>query len=219
MQKNTYIIIPAYNESKNIEKVIKKTKKYCKNIIIVDDGSSDNTYLTAKKTGVIVLGHIVNLGKGAALKTGCDFAIKKGAEIIISLDADGQHDPKEIPKFLEALKDCNIVLGYRKLNKKMPLVLKLGNWFISFITRFLYRINIKDTQCGYRAFNVKTYKKIRWDALDYSMESEMIAQIGKNKLKYQQIPIETIYSEKYKGTTIMDGIKIVLDMFWWKLTK
>ena len=153
MQKNTYIIIPAYNESKNIEKVIKKTKKYCKNIIIVDDGSSDNTYLTAKKTGVIVLGHIVNLGKGAALKTGCDFAIKKGAEIIISLDADGQHDPKEIPKFLEALKDCNIVLGYRKLNKKMPLVLKLGNWFISFITRFLYRINIKDTQCGYRAYS------------------------------------------------------------------
>jgi hypothetical protein len=80
----------------------------------------------------------------------------------------------------------------------------------------LYGISLNDTQCGFRAFSKDAYKKIRWNASDYSMESEMISRTGKQKLKYVQIPIETIYSDRYKGTTVIDGIKIVLNMFWWK---
>jgi len=109
------------------------------------------------------------------------------------------------------------VLAYRKLNKKMPVILKVGNWFINKTINFLYGIKIKDSQCGYRAFTLKAYKKLRWRATDYSMESEMIAKIGKYKLHYTEIPIETIYSDKYKGTTILDGIKIVFNLFLWKL--
>ena len=115
-----WAVIPAYNEEKNIGSIIKETKRHINKIIVVDDGSKDNTSKAAKESNVPVLRHIVNLGKGAALKTGCDFVIKNNAKIIIVLDADAQHDPKEIPKFLENIKNNDIVFGYRKLNKNMP---------------------------------------------------------------------------------------------------
>jgi len=96
---------------KHIEKVIKEAKKFAKNILVVDDGSKDKTSFIAKNSGAFVLRHIVNLGKGAALKTGCEFAIKNNAEKIIALDADGQHDPKEIPNFVKALDKADVVFG------------------------------------------------------------------------------------------------------------
>jgi len=215
----TWIIIPANNEEKNIAEVVKKSKKFSEKVVVVDDGSQDKTLFIAEKSGAFVLKHIVNLGKGAALKTGCEYAVKKGAEKIVVLDADGQHDPKEIPEFVKALDNVDIVFGYRRLNKKMPFVLRYGNWFIFFMTKLLFGLKIADTQCGYRSFTADAYNKIKWDAADYSMESEMIANAGKAHLKYSQIPIETIYSDKYKGTTVIDGIRIVLNMVWWRLTR
>ena len=210
-------VIPAYNEEKNIAGIIKKTKKYVDFIIVVDDGSKDKTKEMAEKADAIVLRHLVNLGKGAALKTGCDLALKNGAKSIIVLDADAQHNPEDIPRFIEKLKRYDIVFSYRKSSSQMPLVLRFGNWFISNVVKVLYGVGLNDTQCGFRAFSREAYKKIRWNASDYSMESEIISRAGKQRLKYVQIPIETIYSDKYKGTTIIDGMKIVLSMFWWKL--
>ena len=191
MKKKIFAIIPAHNEEKHIGKVVWKAKKYVDEVIVVDDGSKDKTKKSAEKSGAIVLRHVVNLGKGASLKTGCEYAIKHNADIIITIDADGQHDPKEIPKFLESLKKYDVVLAFRKMTKNMPLILKFGNSVIN--------------------------QTIRWKASDYSMESEIIAKIGKRKLSYCEIPIDTIYSDKYKGTTILDGIKIVFDLFIWKL--
>ena len=162
---------------------------------------------------------MINLGKGAALKTGCDYAVRKGAKHIVALDADAQHNPEDIPRFADKLKKYDIVFSYRKASRKMPFVLRFGNWFISNVVKALYGISLNDTQCGFRAFSGEAYKKIRWNAPDYSMESEMITRAGKQRLKYVQIPIETIYSDKYKGTTVIDGMKIVLNMFWWKLFK
>ena len=219
MEQKTFAIIPAHNEENNISKVINEAKEYVSNIVVVDDGSKDNTSEEAKKQGVIVLNHIINLGKGAALKTGCDYAVMQGADEIIVLDADSQHEPSKIPDFLNELNEADVVLGYRKLSKEMPSILKFGNWFINKITRLLYGINLHDTQCGYRAFTADAYQKIRWKSSNYSMESEMISNIGKRKLKYKEIPIKTIYADKYKGTTIIDGIKIVCNLFWWRLSK
>jgi glycosyltransferase involved in cell wall biosynthesis len=215
--KKLWIIIPAYNESRNIQVVLEKVKKYCQNIVVVDDGSKDNAFEIAKKEGVIALQHMVNMGKGAALKTGCDFAVEKGADILIAIDSDGQHDPAEIPNFLEALKDKDIVFGCRKLNQKMPLLFRYGNFFINKSTEILFGLKLHDTQSGYRAFTKATYQKIRWKACDYSVESEMIARVGKHHLKYAEIPIETIYADKYKGTTIIDGFKIVFNMIVWRI--
>lgn len=211
------VVIPAYNESSKIINVISEVKRYCNNIIIVDDGSKDNTYNLAKQTGATVLKHSVNLGKGAALKTGCDYALSSGARKIIVLDADGQHDPKEIPRFLDSLDEHEIVFGYRKGKEVMPKVLRFGNFFINKTMSSLFKVSIIDSQCGYRAFTANAYKKVRWNADDYYMETEMIIKTGKNKLKYQQIPIETIYSDNYKGTTVIDGVKIVTSSLFWRI--
>ncbi|MBI2541642.1 glycosyltransferase family 2 protein [Candidatus Woesearchaeota archaeon] len=213
---SVWAVIPAHNEQKNIFGIIKKTKKYAGNVVLVDDGSTDKTKEFGNKAGAVVLRHIVNLGKGAALKTGCDFAFKKGAKFFVVLDADAQHNPEDMPRFIEKLRKYDVVFSYRKTSSKMPFVLRFGNLFISNAVDMLYGIRLKDTQCGYRAFSREAYKKMRWSASDYSIESEMIARAGKQKLKYVQIPIQTIYSDKYKGTTIIDGIKIVLNLIWWR---
>ena len=220
-QENIWVVIPARNEAKNIGRVIEETKKFTNNIMVVDDGSSDTTSQIAKENNVKVLKHIINLGKGGALKTGCDYAFRNGAEIIIAMDADLQHEPKEIPQFIKTLDEqkVDIVFGYRKLDKRMPFILKLGNNIINKLIILLYNINLRDSQSGYRCFTKEAYQKIRWEALDYSMESEMIARAGKNKLKYAEIPIQTIYHDKYKGTTVIDGIKIVVKMIWWKISR
>lgn len=217
MKQKNFVVIPAYNEEKHISGIIKETKKYVDCVVVVDDGSKDRTASLARRSKAVVLTHLVNLGKGAALKTGCDYAVKSNAGFIIAIDADAQHDPKEIPRFLKGLKNHDIVLGSRRPNRKMPFVLKFGNWFINKTISFLYGVKIRDSQCGYRAFTAKAYKKLRWNASDYSMESEMIAKMGKHKLPYAEIPIATIYSDRYKGTTVLDGIKIVFNLLVWKL--
>ena len=215
--KNLWAVIPAHNEEKNIRKTVEKTLDYVDKVAVVDGERADNSAKLAERAGAVVLRHMVNLGKGAALKTGCDYAFSRGATHVVALDADAQHNPDDIPRFSEKLGNYDLIFSYRKSSRQMPAVLRFGNWIISEIASLLYNVDLKDTQSGFRAFSRETYKKIRWSASDYSMESEMISRAGKQKLKYTQIPIETIYSDKYKGTTVIDGVKIVLNMLWWKL--
>jgi glycosyltransferase involved in cell wall biosynthesis len=216
-----WIIIPAHNEEKRIPQVIRSVKNITKNIIIVDDGSKDKTSKIAKNENVIVLRHMVNLGKGAALKTGCDYAVRNGAKILVVMDADGQHKAEDVPRLVNTLKENNldIVFGGRKWNQNMPVVFKIGNLFLSTMADGLFRMRVKDTQSGFRAFTSEAYKKIRWESSDYSMESEMISKVGKNHLKYREIPIQTIYLDKYKGTTIFNGVKIAFESLLWKLRR
>ena len=214
---HTFIVIPAHNEEKHIGEVLEKAKKLGFAILVVDDGSKDNTSKIVKEKKCELLRHKINLGKGAALKTGCDYAIKKGAEILIVMDADGQHKPEDVPRFLDALKGVDIVFGYRKLNKNMPFIMRFGNGLINAFARLLFGVKIKDTQSGFRAMKKEAYQKIKWESKDYSMEMEMIARVGKYRITYKEIPIETIYHDKYKGTTIFDGMKIVVNMIAWKM--
>jgi glycosyltransferase involved in cell wall biosynthesis len=211
------IIIPAHNEAAPIPRVIQAAKNYGQ-VVVVDDGSTDGTAAVARQHGAVVLQHVVNLGKGCALKTGCDYAVREGAESIIVIDADAQHDPHDIPVFLKKLEGHDIVFGYRMLSEEMPGILRFGNNFINGVAAFLYGLRLHDTQCGYRAFTREAYNKLRWSAQDYSVESEMVSGAGKHKLRYAEVPIKTVYTNKYKGTTVIDGVKIVLKMFWWKVT-
>ncbi|MBI4153091.1 glycosyltransferase family 2 protein [Candidatus Woesearchaeota archaeon] len=214
---SVFIVIPARNEERTIPEIVIQAKRFG-TVVVVDDGSDDNTSGIAEKAGAIVLHHIVNIGKGGALKTGCDFALMHGADRIVAIDADAQHDPRQIPAFLSSLETHDIVFGYRTFSKNMPRVLQFGNSFINLVASLLYHVSLHDTQCGYRAFTAAAYKKLRWTAHDYSVESEMVSNTGKKKLCYAQVPIKTIYLDNYKGTTVLDGIKIVMKMLWWKVT-
>lgn len=210
-------IIPCYNEEKTIAEVIKKTKKHVNKVIVINDGSTDKTEKKAKKADFI-LTHVVNMGKGLALKTGIEAAIKKKANIIITLDGDMQHNPDDIPKLINKIKKgADIVIGSRELDKNMPLNLKFGNWFLYKTFKTLFKANIHDTQSGFRAFKAAIYPKLKWTASGYAVETEMLINLNKNNLKYKEIPIKTVYEDKYKGTSIIDGIKIFLSMLLWKL--
>jgi UDP-N-acetylglucosamine---dolichyl-phosphate N-acetylglucosaminyltransferase len=214
-----WVVMPCYNEAGNIYKVIKDVQKYCNNLVVVDDGSKDNTYEIAEKLNGHVLRHAINLGKGSALRTGADFAIKHGAKKLVFIDSDGQHEAKEIPTFLRLLDDYDIIFGARKLNKNMPLIFRIGNFFLTQGIYLMFGIKLMDTQSGYRSMTAETYGKIKWTATDYSVESEMIANTGKNNLRYKEIPISTIYHNRYKGTTVMDGIKIMFKMILYRIQK
>lgn len=211
------IIIPARNEERTIERVVSAAVMYGK-VIVVDDGSEDTTGTLARHAGALVLRHAINLGKGAALKTGCDYAVRHGAHMIVALDADAQHDPSHIPSFVRLLRIYDIVFGYRTFSHSMPFIFRFGNIFINKLAAFLYDVRLRDTQCGYRAFTAETYKKVRWRSPDYSVESEMVARVGKCGLKFVEVPIETVYLDSYKGTTVLDGIRIVLKMLWWRVS-
>ncbi|HIJ10816.1 TPA: glycosyltransferase family 2 protein [Candidatus Woesearchaeota archaeon] len=204
-----YVVIPAYNEASRLGNVIDTVKQFADTIVVVDDGSIDGTSQIAEQHGAILVRHRVNMGKGAALKSGCDFACRNGATRIVVLDADGQHEPKHIPQFMAALEEHDIVYSYRQASGEQPFVLKFGNGFINNCLAFVHGVKVKDSQCGYRAFTADAYSKVRWRARDYYMETEMIINASKKNMKQTELPINTIYGDKYKGTTVLDGVKIV----------
>lgn len=219
--KNFFVIVPAHNEKKNIAEVLRKISLHFENIIVVDDGSTDKTKEEAKKVNpnIIVLRHKINLGKGAALKTGCEAALKKGGGVLALIDADGQHKVEDMVKLVDRLvgKKLDIVFGERPFNGNMPFVMKIGNTLLTFLIKKISKVNLNDTQCGLKVLTGETYKKIKWDEQDYSAETEMIINVGKHKLKYESVEIKTVYKDKYKGTTIFDGAIIILNLLKWKL--
>lgn len=214
-----FVVIPAYNEASRIREVVRGVKKFCQNIIVVDDGSKDETEKVARKSQVTILRHRLNLGKGAAMKTGVEAAFLLGAEKVVLLDADGQHNPAHLPVFIKALNSgYDVVFGCRDLSSGVPLVRLYGNKFGSFLISLVFGIYRSDLLCGFMAFTRETYKKIEWDSVRYGVETEIVARVGKNKLKYTEVPIETIYKDKYKGTTILDALGILLSIPRWKFS-
>ncbi len=196
-------IIPAYNESESIGKVVSETSKYVSSIIVVDDGSRDNTAEVAASMNARVLRNKYNTGKGAALKRGLIECLKYDPDIVITLDGDGQHDPAEIPKLLEPIEngEADIVIGSRYgrrnyLNLEIPLYRRIGLSFIDFMNRNLADSKIKDTQSGFRVYT-KTVISImsKYSSTGFGVETEQLTTAELYGLRILEIPI-TI---KYKG--------------------
>jgi glycosyltransferase involved in cell wall biosynthesis len=217
MKNKIFAVMPAVNEEEIISKLVNQTKKYVDEVVIIDDGSIDKTSELAKKTGATVLRHEINLGKGAALKTGCDYAFKQGANIILNLDADGQHNPKDIPKFLKALKSTDLVHGSRQFNNNMPFIKRAWNFGISRVFSVLYGVEVYDQQCGFRAFTADTYRNIRWRSTDYLVETEILVNLLKSKLNLKEVSIETIYIKEHRGVSPTYGFRHLLAMILWRL--
>jgi len=220
-----FVIIAAYNEERKIAQVISSLQKEkYKNIVVVNDCSNDHTFKIAKNKKVHTLNHIINRGQGAALRTGIEYALKLGADVIITFDADGQHDAKEIKLLIDPIKKgkADIVLGSRFLKKsKIPflkkIVLKGGVLF----TRIFSCIKLTDTHNGFRALSKKAAEKneIKQDRMAHA--SEIIDEIVKKKLKFVEVPVTIRYTEysMKKGQSIFNSINIAAKMIIRKLTR
>lgn len=215
-----FVIIPAFNEATIIKDVIKEVQsaRY-KNIIIIDDGSTDNTQSIVQQiTGIISLKLSINRGKGAAVKTGIEAAKILDADIVITIDGDGQHNPNDIKKMLELIKEGNdVVLGSRLINPKgMPIWKIAANHFGNFCTWAIYGLYVTDSQSGFRAYSKKAIELIDTKTDRYEYDSEVIREIAKNKLHYIEIPIEVRYTEYSKGKknkqNLLVGIKTLIKM-------
>ena len=208
----TWMVIPGLNEAQYLERVLKKTLKQTPRIVYVDDGSRDDSAKIARKYLKHVLIHEVNMGKGAALKTGCDYAFNHlKAQAVILMDADDQHNPAEIALFRKQLeKGSRLVLGARSLFSSMPLIRKLGNAFTSAIMLGLFWRYIPDILSGYKAFTKAVYRQLRWDATDYSVELEIAAKIARLRLQFSLVSIKTIYHDLDRGMNVIDAIKAAL---------
>ena len=218
----TAAIIPAFNERGRLLPVVEGALRFVDHVIVVDDGSSDSSraFYRHLPPTVIVLFHRTNLGKGAALKTGALKARLLGVDVIIFMDADGQHNPEDIPHFLERLDEdqADIVFGSRRMSRDMPSILRFGNHFLSLTISTLFHVYVSDTQSGFRAFRSTAYEVLEWESPRYAVEAEMIVNTGKHHLRYSEIEIQTIYHDKYKGTTVFDGLRIFLTMLLWRFT-
>lgn len=213
------LVVPAYKEAKKIEQVLSELKQYRLPVIVVDDGSKDQTFEIARKSGVKTLRHRVNLGKGAALKTGCELAFSEGAEAVIMMDSDGQHRAADLPKFIEALKSgqYDVVFGTRNYNLGVPFVRFIGNKVASVLISVLFGIYVSDLLCGYRGFTKKAYEDFKWQSRGYGVETEMVIRTGVCKLRRCEVPVETIYYEKFKGVTVLDAAGIFFEVINWRV--
>lgn len=214
-KSNTYITIPLYNDEKMILKVIKSLQDNgYKNIVVVDDGSKDNGYDVVKKnTNVIIAKHIINRGQGAALQTGMEIAIGRGAKYIINFDSDGQHDVKDLERMLDTLikGKYDIVLGSRFLQENdIPLKKKILLKGAIIFTYLLSRIWLTDVHNGLRAMTSETAKKlnIQHDRMEHA--SEILDKIKILDLKYTEVPVTIHYTEysMAKGQSVFNSINI-----------
>ena len=218
---NIFIVIPAYNESKRVTQVLDELKVLKLPVLVVDDGSVDGTWEVIKKYPVMLLKHKINLGKGAALKTGFEAAFSSGADAVIMMDSDGQHLVSDLPKFLDALesKKYDIIFGSRNLKLGVPTVRFLGNKLASVLVSMLFGIYVSDLTCGFRALTKKGYNAILWESLGYGVETEMVIKTGGSNLRFCEIPVETIYFDKFKGVTILDALGTLFSVLKWRLIK
>jgi UDP-N-acetylglucosamine---dolichyl-phosphate N-acetylglucosaminyltransferase len=213
LDKRVAIVIPAYNEEQTISEVIRGLKQYgFGTLIVVDDGSSDRTGELACQEGVILLRHILNRGLGGALGTGITAALRLGAEVIVTFDADGQHEPDDIPRLLEPIitGEADVVIGSRMLEPiGMPYPRRLANWTANIITYFLFRGWTTDSQSGLRAFSSRAAAQIQIMTNGMEVSSEIIAEIVKNRLKHKEVPVQVLYTDYSlsKGQSFMVGLQ------------
>jgi len=213
---DVWIIVPAYNEAQRITATLRNLVGSYSNIVLVDDGSSDATSITALSVaGVSVVRHAINCGQGAALQTGIDFALRRNAKYIVTFDGDGQHRQEDIPHLLAPLlsDETDVALGSRFLGDTvgMPwsryVVLKLGVAF----TRWFSWIRVTDTHNGLRAFNRVAAEKLHITLNRMAHASEILDQIRVHRLRYCEVPVTIRYSEATlaKGQSSWNSVRIV----------
>jgi glycosyltransferase involved in cell wall biosynthesis len=197
-QNKICAVIPFYNEEKTISEIITRTLKFVDTVIAIDDGSKDNSCDNVNTIkNVILLKHKNNEGKGSALKTGFEVSVQNNFDLTLTLDADLQHPPEEIPKFLDALSFNDIVIGNRLSDlSSMPVQRILSNKISSGLLSLKAGRRIYDSQCGFRGFRTKILSSIMPHFSGYEAESEMLILAARKNYKFGFVAIPTIYGEE-----------------------
>ena len=210
---NVCVVIPTYNESANIADLIKGINKLGLSLLIVDDGSKDDTVKIARQNNAQVIVNQVNQGKGASLIRGFSYCLEKGFEVVICMDGDGQHLPADIPIFLKEAQvgTAAMFIGNRMNDtKKMPLVRWVTNKFMSWLISIICRQKIYDSQCGFRLIKAELLSKLDLKYSKYEIESEMLVKASRLGFKIKSVPIITVYrGEKSNINPVVDTVRFM----------
>lgn len=224
MKQNVLIAIPAYNEGEQIVSTIESITKRYPNIIVIDDGSVDNTVSMVEGAGVECVRHPINLGQGAAIQTGIEYGLSRlDIEYFVTFDADGQHRIEDVEKMLDHLKKnkLDIVLGSRFLGKaenislQKKLLLKLAVKFSNLTSG----VRLTDTHNGLRVFNRHAAEQMNLQMSDFSHASEIINRIREKNLKYDEYPVTIVYTDysRRKGQSMINAINVGFDAIFHKV--
>ena len=220
-KENTYVILPAYNEETRIQPVIEELAERGYKMVIVNDGSSDNTLDVIKESqkkypdNIFIYSHIINRGVGVAMQTGFDAVLRYNPKYVVNMDSDGQHSVDDLDNVLEPLitGKAQAVIGVRPL-KDMPLSRNIANAIMNLLTRIFYKVDVSDSQTGFRAITREALDKIEINARGYLISSEFIREVNDNNIPFAEVPIETIYTPETqkKGTNVKVAFKILIQM-------
>lgn len=210
----TLIVIPAYNEELTIGSVVALAKKYG-DVLVVDDGSLDRTSEIAREAGAVVIRHERNMGKGCALRTAFEYALSKEYDIVVTIDADGQHNPDEIPLLLDPITkgEADLVIGSRYLNgskKEIPLYRRFGLWVLNKSTKVAASVDV-DSQSGFRAMNRKALERLDLNSDGYSIETDMVVKASERGIRLMEVPISVRYDvpRKHKKNPLTHGLGVL----------
>jgi polyprenyl-phospho-N-acetylgalactosaminyl synthase len=221
--ESAWVICPAFNEAKTLGAVLSGLCVEGYRVVVVDDGSNDDTGRIAAESASAVVTHPVNLGQGAALKTGIDYALARGAEFLVTFDTDGQHRVSDIPRLLDALiqNGADFALGSRFLGRpqSMPLVRKLLLRAATIFTSLTSGLYLTDTHNGLRAFTRRGAMALNFRQNRMAHASEILSDIAASRLRYVEVPVTIDYTEysMAKGQRTSDLILVLLDLFARKL--
>lgn len=192
-------VIPAYDAAGTIGALVKRIKATGLDVVVVDDGSTDRTASVASSEGALVISHLRNQGKGSALRTGFEHALRARYDGVVTLDSDGQHDPADIPHLIRAgeVQHAGIVLGDRMTNgSRMPPVRRWTNRLMSAIVSALARQPIPDSQCGFRLIRREVLERVPLRARRYELETELLCAAAKRRWKIISVPVQCIYRDQ-----------------------
>jgi glycosyltransferase involved in cell wall biosynthesis len=225
MDEQIYIVIPAYNEGVAIGAVIAGLKARWRNVIVVDDGSRDETGSAALSAGSVVLTHVLNRGQGAALQTGIRYALEQGASVIVTFDSDGQHRVEDIDRLVAPIREgmAEVALGSRFLGttERMPSRRKLLLRGAILFTWISSGLRLTDAHNGLRAFSRAAALRIQIQLDRMAHASEIVDQIAASKMKYVEVPVHIVYSEysRKKGQSSLGAFRVLFDYLWSRWTR